>query len=140
MEFDISKVDREVILRMLRREQELRYSDQMQAMYDNLSQSLNSDQETVEKAIQKQVREEFGFSNSSASIRNYQSIGYHYRDDEEVRQSVSYLRLNIIRDCPIREGELAPDVTIFDLEGQSHQLSKYLSQSKPLVILAGSLT
>jgi hypothetical protein len=138
MEFDVNQVDRGLVLKMLKREQELRYSEEMQLMYDSLSHSI--DQEIVEKTIQKQVREEFGFTDSNESIRNYQSIGYLYRDDEEVRQSVNYLRLNIIRDCPIKEGELAPDVSLVNLEGQDCRLQDYLSQSKPLVILAGSLT
>ena len=139
MDFQVDQVDRNVILNMLSNEQELRYSDYIQDFYD---QHLNStgDPEFIEKYVQKTVLQQFGFNVSDLSMRSYQAIGAYYGNDEEIKKTVHYLRINIIKDCPIKENQQYIDANLMTLDGDLTRLSDYHRDNKPLIILAGSIT
>jgi hypothetical protein len=139
MDFQINNVDRMMILNMLVYEQKLRYSDQIQNLYD---QNLNNheDPEFVEKSVQRDALENCGFNTSERSIKNYQSIAYYYEDDEEIKQAIHYMRINIIKDCPIKVNQPYINSNLVTLDENPVQLSDYYNLSRPLIILAGSIT
>jgi hypothetical protein len=140
--FRVDEVDRKTILEMLLSEQAMRYSDSIQDLYDQRLQKnrKDDDPELVEKLVQKTILRQFGFDASQESIQHYQSIGSHYAYDQEIMDAVHYLRINIIRDCPIKVNQCCVDAKIMTLDGQVVQLSDYYTQEKPLVILSGSIT
>jgi len=137
-DFDPLTVNRETVIAMLSAEQALRYSEAVQDQYDHGQPS--DDPEGIEKAIQRQVLAQFGFTSTPQSLGRYQSLGYHYRDDPEVLASVNYLRLNIIIDCPLKVGEPMVEARLYDLAGQEVSLLGLMNPGRPMVILSGSLT
>jgi len=139
MELQLNEVTREIILQMLLSEQKLRYSNDVQNLYD---QGLNStnDPEFIEKFIQKKVLEQFGFNTSDGSLKNYQSIGSYYENDTEIKNAIHYLRINIIKDCSLKMYQPCIDANLYTLDNKPIKLSHYYNQDKPLVILAGSIT
>lgn len=139
MEFSIENVAKEKIIRMLKMEQLLRYSDLVQDMYD-LQLNQKGDPELIEKTIQEFVLIQNGYDTSTFSINNYQSIGSFYCNDKEVIQAVHYLRINMLQDCPIKENQSIIDVDLLDLNSQSINLFSIYNVNKPLVILSGSIT
>ncbi len=139
MDFQLDQVERQIILKMLSDEQKLRYSDQIQDLYDQKLNTIN-DSEFIEKLVQRNILQQFGFNISDLSIRNYQAIGSYYENDEEIKKAVHYLRINIIKDCPIKENQQYIDTNLMTLDGKATRLSDYHNNDKPLVILAGSIT
>lgn len=136
MDFRVKETARKKIIEMLKHENKLRISDKYQEMYDN--KQNDDDQEIVEKTLQKQVLRDFEYNDDT--LEEYNSILSHYRDDEEVKNSVLYMKYNIVEDCPIKIGETVPDSKIIKLDGTPCQLYDFLQDDRPTVILAGSIT
>src|SRR5438445_5377008 len=97
MEFRLTNVDKKHVLEMLKTEQQLRYSDTIQDFYDSGLNKVD-DPEFIEKSIQESVLKQYGYTTSETSINHYQSIGSHYKDDDDIKQAIHYLRINIIKD------------------------------------------
>jgi hypothetical protein len=136
MDFRVKETARKKIIEMLKHENKLRISDKYQEMYDN--KQNDDDQEIVEKTLQKQVLRDFEYNDDT--LEEYNSILSHYRDDEEVKNSVLYMKYNIVEECPIKIGETVPDSKIIKLDGTPCQLYDFLQDDRPTVILAGSIT
>lgn len=139
VDFRLTSVPKDRVLEMLKEEQKMRYSDEIQNMY-NQGFNKKGDPEYIEKYVQRNLLNNFGYKYDESSIKNYQSIGSYYQEHKDVIDAVHYLRINIIRDCPIGDDELCPDAKIMDLNKKQHKLSQLFNQEKPLVILAGSIT
>ena len=137
--FDVFKIDIPTVIKLLDQEQILRYSDQVQDMYN---QKLNDhdDPEYIEKWVQRKVLNDNGYSVTNHSLKNYQSIAYHFGHIPEVKNAIQYMRINIIKDCPIKIGDKYTDCKLMTINKKDTYLSKYYKNSKPLVILAGSIT
>lgn len=140
-DFLVDQIDRDLVIMMLQHEEELRYSDKYQDIYDDkIKNPQNYSMTSVEINLHKEVLNHFGFSDSDQSIDQYQLIPSKYRNDEEVKSSAYFIRYNIMRDSDIIEGDQYIDVDLVDLEGKSCRLSQFCSKERPLVILAGSIT
>ena len=139
MNFQLSETDKATVFGMLKSEQTLRYSDQIQNLYDQGLNTVN-DPEFIEKMVQKSVLEQYGYNISEQSLRNYQAIGSYYINDDEIKNAIHYLRINIIKDCPIPLNSDYVDVNLVKLDGTPIKLSSLYNTDKPLVILAGSIT
>jgi len=90
--------DRELILKMLRYEDELIHSEEIEKMYaDNTYKPRQS--LFIEHTIQRIVLNHFNFSTSDENVSNYRLIFNYYYDspikyDKEVLNSVTYMREN----------------------------------------------
>ncbi len=145
MDFKISNVSREKIIEMLKEEQKVRYSKQVQDIYTNqyYASKNNPDYELVniEREVQKFILNKFGFSNKEPDLKEYWKIPSTYWNDEEVKNSIFYMKLNIFQYSKIQIDDLMPDVSLVNYaSGNEIKLSSLAKQGKPLVLLAGSMT
>lgn len=128
---------------MLRRDDKLRLSDEVQARYALEADSWDW-KWTVTDEVQFQVCSEFGFGDCIAEgldlMRSSRAL---FPGDEEVRQAAHYLRHNIHTECPVLVDDLAPDVPLFDTVGKKRRLSEVVAtgtDTGATVLFAGSHT
>src|SRR5207248_582741 len=126
-------------LSMLKYEQILRYSQRYQDMYDqNLNR--NGNPEYIERCMQRETLNYFGFMDDDVSLLNYQKIGKFYDGDNDIKNAIQYYRINILKDCPLKFQDNYVDVPLLRTDGVERRLSQLLDDKKPNVIIAGSIT
>ena len=143
MEFLVSLVPVSKIKEMLTYEEKIKYSDEMQEIYSKqyyenknvVNKLLNLDVE-----IQRHVLETFGFSSNQTDLEEYWQIPSLYKNNEDIVNSVFYIRYNIFEFEKIKLGEKIPNCRLINTEKQEITLNMLHNNDKPLVVLAGSLT
>ena len=91
--------------------------------------------------MQRRILRQHGFAPSLDNLRRYWSIRSYYEDDDEIMQSVIYLRYaHLLKDCPLDLGSLVPNCSLVALDGTTTSLNQYATNNQQLVILAGSIT
>lgn len=135
MEFYVDSVPKGVVVDMLRYEEQERYSERIQALFDQPHEVMS-----VEDNLQREVLKHFGYSSSDQSLNQYRLIPGKYKDDDEVRQAAYFIRYNIMVDGELGVGSEMVDVPLVSLDGTPCQLSDFVHGYRPLVILAGSVT
>lgn len=143
-EFDIRYVGRDKIIDMLQSEQTVRYSKGIQEAYTSQFNALkNSSYERVniEREIQKYILRKFGFNDTTTSLEQYWKIPSMYWNDEEVKNSIFYMKLNIFQYPSVHVNDNMIDVPLINYKTDDiTYLSSLQTPNKPLVILAGSMT
>lgn len=133
----IQVTDRDLILRMLRHEDEIIHGEQGKMIYQRHENSLTS--LAPEKTIHRVVLKEFGFDTSAESVEMYRTIfAYYYRSpadfDKEVMQAVTYMRENrtVFYTSPVIEvGSILPDAPILTLsDGKPTSIKQELAKHK----------
>ena len=144
MEFQINSVNREKILEMTTEEQKVRYSKGIQEAYTTQfynSKNENYERVNIEREIQKYILRKFGFTDSIESLQEYWKIPSTYWNDEEVKNSIFYMKLNIFQYPNVKlEDELINVPLVNYITNDIVSLSSLQKPNKPLVILAGSMT
>ena len=117
--------DRELVLRMLRHEDAIHYSELGQDIHRNpYNGSLVS--LAPRRIVERMVLTHFGFTTDEESLTLYTQIFRHYCDagkglDEEIMNSVYYLRHNLclrFRSPELKVGDRLPNcTTLLDLQG-----------------------
>jgi hypothetical protein len=76
------------------------------------------------------------------NLSRYWEIREMYEEDEEIMNSVIYLRYaHLLHDCTIPLGGECPDASLVRLDGKKPvMLSDYFRENENVVILAGSMT
>ena len=143
--FLIDEVPRSKIIEMLKEEQFVRYSPQIQSIYtDQYYHSRNypnAKRLNIELEVQKFILNKFGYTTNEVSIDNYHKIPSVYWNDEEVKNSIFYMKLNIFKYKSLNVGDDMIDCEIIKYETKEPiYLSTLTNGNKPLVILAGSMT
>jgi hypothetical protein len=139
MNFDIKQSNKTLVVEMLKHEQILRYSQKYQDMYD-AGFNRHGNSEYIERCMQRETLNHFGYADNDNSIRNYQMIGNHYYDDIDVKNAIQYLRINIMKECPLKILDNYDNTSLFSLDKKLCKLSEVLDTEKPNVIIAGSIT
>lgn len=145
MEFQINSVNREKVIEIVKEEQKVRYSKGIQeaytAQYNALSQNRNYERVNIEREIQKYILRKFGFDDSIESVQEYWKIPSTYWNDEEIKNSIFYMKLNIFQYPKIKLEDNLIDVSLVNYKTNAMTLLSSLQTSgKPLIILAGSMT
>ena len=144
MEFQINSVNREKILEMTTEEQKVRYSKGIQEAYTTQfynSKNENYERVNIEREIQKYILRKFGFTDSIESLQEYWKIPSTYWNDEEVKNSIFYMKLNIFQYPNVKLEDELIDVPLVNYKTNAiTSLSSLQTPGKPLVILAGSMT
>lgn len=117
--------DKELVVKMLRREEEIIRSDEGQDRYRN-KLTLPGVSLTNEYAFNRMVLAEFGFDTSDESVDYYRSIFRTYFHspssyDKDVINAVHYFRANrcVFYTAPkIRVGDCIPEVPLYMLNGE----------------------
>jgi len=131
---------RALLLQMLKRDDELRLSNDVQARYALEPESWDWKWQVTEE-VQQRVCEEFGFgSNVAEGLDLLRSSKALFPDDDEVKQAAHYLRYNIHEACPIAIGTKAPELTVYSLSGEAKRFSDVTSKGQATVVFAGSHT
>lgn len=132
---------RELLIRMLVRENELRLSDETQAAYAKHAEDF-AQKEKITIRVQRRVCTEFGFTHDmEEGLDLLRSATALFPDDEEVKNSAHWLKYNIVAPCPLVLQQTIPDITLYTLDKKSMSLHQVVARSMmPTVILAGSYT
>lgn len=132
---------RALLLKMLKRDDELRLSTDVQARYALQPESWEWKWQVTDE-VQRRVCEEFGFVNNSVAegldlLRSSLAL---FPGDEEVKNAAHYLRHNIHGMCPLPLGSVAPDLSVYTISGQMKQLRDVTSMGSATVVFTGSHT
>jgi hypothetical protein len=142
--FILNEVDRALVLELLREEQKVRYSKGVQEAYTQqfyAKQASKTYQPVrIEIEIQKFILNKFGFNSDEESLKEYWKIPSTYWHDEEVKNSIFYMKLNIFEYTKVDLNDDLIDVPLIDYKSNNETMLSSLHQEKPLVILAGSMT
>jgi hypothetical protein len=143
--FIVTMVGREKIMSMLKEEQTIRYSKNIQTIYtEQFNNKLNDptiEPVNIEREIQKFILRKNGYSDAINSLEEYWKIPSLYWDDEEVKNCCFYMKLNIFKNPSICCGEKMVDATVIDFSTRTQtSLTNLSKQDRPLVILSGSMT
>lgn len=142
-EFNIKTVKREEIIKMLQEEQKVRYSTGIQEAYTKqylASKSEHYELVNIEQEIQKFVLNNFGFTTTQSSLEEYWKVPSTYWNDEEVKNSIFYMRLNIFQYPKVKLNDDLIDVSLLNDETNLATNLATLQTDKPLILLAGSMT
>jgi hypothetical protein len=102
---------------MLRRENELRLTPQVQEAY---ARTHGGGKVTID--VQKQVAEEFGFPDVEVGIELLRTAEARFPDDPEIKQLSHYRKYNRAKQGDLNTGDVAPDVRVYNMDGQAVQL------------------
>ena len=142
--FNVSNVSRDKVIEMLTQEQAVRYSKGIQEAYtQQFIESRESEyvRVNIEAEIQKFILRKFGFSDSEESLEGYWKIPSTYWHDEEVKNSIFYMKLNIFEYPNVKINDDLIDVNLINYQtNELVSLSSLATENKPLVVLAGSMT
>jgi hypothetical protein len=125
---------------MIRREAELRLSEEAQQVMDE----LRHDEDEVTRfteALQLEVVREFGYND----LNILQSAQSRFPDDPDIRNTF-YVKFNRCSDSGLAVGQALPDVPLSWLDGKEMKLAEFYSKDegfaapRPLVIVAGSIS
>lgn len=139
--------DRDLILRMLKAEDQLYFSKMGQ---EHIAEHGGNTSTESGKVLQRAVLLRFGFDPSEESIRTYRSVIHHYYKsatdyDKEIMDSVVYLRENKLlyytTDKPLI-GSTYKDVRVYDLMDNEVRISDLVERAhnkgKNLIVAAFS--
>lgn len=125
----------DVVISMLRREDELRLSHDVQKRFEEAERSgAESDWIEVAEAVQLEVIREFGLSEKAL---------YAYRC-AAIKHGVSlYVKFNRAREGDLQVGSIAPNISLISVEHDGTTRSQSFLDTqpsgRPLIIIAGSL-
>lgn len=141
---DLSIITREELrtlaIDMLRRDDELRLSNEVQQRYAKYPEDCAYKTRVTEN-VQRQVAREFGFDkNMEEGLEVMRCSLAIFPGDEEIINSAHYLRNNIHAACPLKVGQKIPNIELYDLASKPVSLYDLVKPSVPTVILAGSHT
>lgn len=132
------------LLRMLKREEEIRLSDE----YINLCSLVSNEIDgwlKVTESIQKMVCYEFGYTNTLDNLLaiNYlRSAQYIYPEDPKINMTSLYIRNNKSQDLNLtmKIGDKVPNINIIDLYNNENSLYKLINNNKYNLIIGSSAT
>ncbi|XP_064605424.1 uncharacterized protein LOC135470424 [Liolophura sinensis] len=134
--------DRELVMKMLKRENELRFSQETQCLYDKgngLPGHASVPPGSIEDKIQIQVLREHKIEPTSANIHQYRCLNYLFRDDKTVRELVVYMSKDRSREGDLRMGDNCPDVPLLSTDLVKLKLTDLFPEDgKPLMVFAAS--
>lgn len=145
MDFIVKSVDREKVISMLKDEQTIRYSKNIQELYTQQFYNRDANPEiervNIEREIQKFILRKNGFNDDYFSLTEYWKIPTFYKEDDEVRNSSFYINLNIFKEPSLNVGDDMTDISCIHYDNMNPTTLSYLMKpNRPLIILAGSMT
>lgn len=131
---------RDRLIKMLRRDDALRLSEEVQARYAEQPESWTWKWQVTDD-VQRQVCTEFGFQDSMAEgldlLRSSMSL---FPDDVEVLCAAHYLLHNIHKPCTLHLSMETPDIKLHALNGADSSVDAIVKTGRATVIIAGSHT
>lgn len=144
-DFILGNIERNQVLDIVKEEQVVRYSKGIQEAYTQQYYSSinnpNYKNVPIEIETQKYILRKFGFKDDEASLKEYWKIPSTYWDDDEVKNSIFYMKLNMFQYPKVNVGDGIIDARLVDyVTTKDVSLVSLQKEGRPLVILAGSMT
>jgi len=151
------EITREILLKMLKRENEVRFSKEMLESFekesldyeenscanDANSSTMNAFVPRTIEQFQRKVVQEFGYKSDtecSYAIQMLRSARSLYPNDLEIKNTASYLKYNRCQRGEIGVGDMYKDVPLANCNQQEIKLSAILNREKPTLVISGSIT
>jgi len=135
------KFDKGKIMQILRKEDEIRKSEEIQMIYSSLYEEQEIDPIDFDRKIIKDTLIWFGYQpGEDESLQAYQFSCGEYLDDEEVKECVVWMKFDFMKVCPFEIGDNFVDCPVITLENESKMISDYMVDEKPFILLGGSYT
>jgi hypothetical protein len=135
-------ITKDLLKDMLRRENELRLSEETQRKYQEAERKSETDWMEVTIELQRQVVREFGIKDIERGVHAIQSAYSRYGStDKDFFDIPLYVRHNRARQGDLVEGEPAANTTkLFHMDepSKTSNLFDFAKPGAPLVVLAGS--
>ncbi len=143
--FILQNTTRDKVLEMLKEEQHVRYSKNIQDIYTHQyylsKENFDYQPVRIEIEIQKYILRKYGYTDNEESLKEYWKIPSTYWNDDEIKNSIFYMKLNIFKIPTLHVGDDLVDSNLIDYKsGNEIILSSLQTPNKPLIILAGSMT
>jgi hypothetical protein len=136
--FSFSKQD---VIKLLSYEQEVRRNNIIQEFYDVNYLSGNKNDETVENYVQKIVLYHFNYKPTDDNLYQYNLFPSLWKHDNDVKNSVFYIKHNYIKEIQLNINDLAPNVNLLEYNtAKPGTLHDHFSNIKPTIIFSGSMT
>ena len=144
------KPDKSLVLNMLKYENELRLSKEFindlenEALNTYESKKSNNNkpwESNVIENMQIKVVKKFGFKTDEEIVLGLnilRSAGYYYNNDNDIMNSVYYLKYNRAKKFQFNIGDYYKNITLYKLNKNKILLNELLSNEKPNIILSGS--
>lgn len=129
---------KEVYIEMLKRECVLRKSAKVQQMYDEWPKRYNWYPGKIEDFVQLCVLKEFKMPLSAESLTDYRGLHARWPGDPEIREAAFFIKENIIKPCPMRIGDIVPNIVLHGMDGTAKQFPNDFPDN--LVVIASSST
>lgn len=143
-DFILEDISRDKLIEIVKEEQKVRYSKGIQEAYTQQYYALKTEnfvRINIEQEIQKFILRKFGFNDNDESLKEYWKIPSMYWNDEEVKNSLFYMKLNIFQYSKVNVEDNLIDVNLIDYQtNNTVSLESLQSKNRPLIILAGSMT
>ena len=143
------KIDRQLLIKMLQRENQLRLSEELMEQYEiEAKKWYNKDDPKrfglhVIDNLQKRVVNEFGFISPDQeryALEYLRSAMALYPGDDEIKNAANYLKYNLIKQFPFNINDYYKDINLLDLNNNLIKLSKIINRDVLNVIISGSIT
>lgn len=133
-------IDKETLLRMVIRENELRTCENTQALYREAETSYLTDWMEVTIELQEQVVREFGIKNLQKGLYWLRTACRQYPDEPAFREIPIYVKYQRARQGHLTPGDECPNPPLYRLTGERCALLDHVQEGRPLCIFAGSYT
>lgn len=129
---------REILIDMLRREEELRLCPEVQLNFGKIGEA-HEDFNSFVTMLQEHVSLEFKVD-PKVGVELIRSAVSLFPEDEELKSVPHYVRHNRCKAGNITAGNPPPDCDVVDLDGNAQRLSDLLAKDRPVVLLGASHT
>ena len=136
------KIDRSKILAILKREEEIRFSQEYISKCSEVSHIPNGWLE-VTNNMQKELVKEFGYTDeisNTLAVNVIRKALHIYPDDEEIKNSAVQFRENIASKGKYKLGDTLKNISLHNLDSSKVDLFQLLDLNKPNIMLVGSHT
>ena len=136
------KLDRNKILLMLQREEQIRFSQDYINKCSKVANIPNAWLEITDK-MQKELVKEFGYFDklsNTLAVNVLRKAMYIYPNDHEIKNSVVHFRENIAKQGTYNVGDLVKDINLHTINFHKTNLFSLLNQNKTNIMLVGSHT
>jgi len=150
------EITREKLVRMLKRENEVRLSEEMLNKLEKETSEYEDGPKCIDKVscnqphmpwsiaqCQEMVVQEFGYKTTaeiSYALQMLRSARALYPNDMEIKNSAFYLKYNRVRRGELRVNDMYKDVPLITCGQEETKLSNLLDSKKATVIISGSVT
>jgi hypothetical protein len=130
------------LLRMITKEEEIRWSKWYQDQCDNVKDEVNG-WLRISEQVQYQVVKDFGFTSdieADIAVNYLRRARYIYPEEDKFKTIPVYVRNNKAKQCNFAAGDSVPNVNICFKSGEPINLYNIMDKSKLNIIIGSSHT